>query len=93
MAHARTENPAWVPELELPVHLRERCARAQDLAPYLGLGFRRERLAPALHARLLAHFRENISRFRAEHSIEEIGNVSPRTIPSLVFVDDGEQAA
>ena len=34
MERARSDGPAWVPELELPDALREKCARMQAEARY-----------------------------------------------------------
>jgi prolyl 4-hydroxylase len=87
MERARSDGPAWVPELELPDALREKCARMQAEARYYGRGFRKERLDRRLHERLAAHFHANVARFRAEHAIEEIGSVARNTIPALIFED------
>jgi prolyl 4-hydroxylase len=76
-----------IPELQAPESLRAQCARMQAEAPYLGRGFRKARLEPATHARLLAHFRTNVARFRTEHAIEEIGSADRTAIPTLIFED------
>ena len=89
MKPARPEGAGLIPELETPAFLRERCERMREAAPYLGLGFRKDRLAPELHARLLDHFRANVARFRSEHAIEEIGSVDKGAIPTL-FLEDRE---
>jgi len=87
MKPAQAEGAALIPELETPAFLRERCAQMRSGARYLGLGFRKARLAPELHARLLDHFRANVARFRSEVAIEEIGSVDKAAIPTLFFED------
>ena len=87
MTRAQSDQPRMVPELEAPSHLRDKCERMQAEAPCLGLGFRKARLAPEVHARLLAHFRDNVARFRAESRIEEIGTIGAGIIPTLLFED------
>jgi prolyl 4-hydroxylase len=87
MTRTRSDPSRLVPELETPAPLRDKCERMQADAPYLGLGFRKARLAPELHARLLAHFRDNVARFRAESRIEEIGTTGAGVIPTLLFED------
>lgn len=77
-----------ITELETPPTLREKRERMlANAPPYRGLGFLKAKLDPTVYARLLRHFQANIERFRAEHDIEEIGNVHPGTIPSLIFED------
>jgi prolyl 4-hydroxylase len=87
MKRARSDQTHLVPELEMPAHLREKCEQMQRQAPDLGLGFRKARLGPELHARLLTHFRDNVARFRAETRIEEIGTTGAGIIPTLIFED------
>lgn len=88
MIQPLTDADQFIPPLETPQALREKCAQMQAGAPYFGLGYRKTRLDPDIYARLLAHFRNNIGRFRAECVIEEIGNAAKATIPALIFEDE-----
>ena len=87
MKRAPSDAPVLVPEIETPEFLREKRSGMQGEARYYGLGYRKARLAPGLHERLLTHFQANVARFRAEHAIDEIGNHNKETIPTLVFED------
>jgi hypothetical protein len=87
MMRARSDQSPMVPELETPAQLREKCEQMQRQAPSLGLGFRKARLAPEIRARVLAHFQDNVARFRAEQRIEEIGTTGAGIIPTLLFED------
>jgi len=87
MKLAPADGPALMPELEAPAFLRDKRSQMQAAAPYLGLGYRKARLEPEIHERLLAHFRANIGRFYAEHMIEEIGTIDAHRIPTLLFED------
>ena len=92
MSRAPTDAQVLVPELEAPDFLRKKCDQMQANAPYLGLGFRKARLDPEVHERLLAHFRANIERFHAEGVIDEIGTVAKGNITTLLFEDEGFNA-
>lgn len=81
------EAPAWVPEIETPPHLRAQCQAMQLAAPYLGLGFRKERLDSKVHARLVDHLRKNVGRFQTEPTVDEIGTAAVNVIPTLLFDD------
>jgi prolyl 4-hydroxylase len=87
MQRELADPPARLEEFEEPVSMREQRQEMQAKAPYLGLGYRKERLDPEIHQRLITHFRANIMRFSAEGAIEEIGTVRARAIPSLLFED------
>ena len=92
MSQARIDSPAWVRELEAPAYLRDKCGEMQAEAPYLGLGFKKTRLEPQLYARLRAHFRDNIERFRPEGPVDEIRTTAQQTIPTLLFDDEAFNA-
>jgi prolyl 4-hydroxylase len=92
MKPARADAAALIPELATPAALRERCAQMQAAATYLGLGFRKARLSPEMHGRLLAHLRGNVARFRSERAIEEIGSADRTVIPALLFEDQAFNA-
>ncbi len=82
-----TEAQALVPEFEAPEYLRKKCDEMQAGAPYLGLGYKKARLPPESHQRLLAQFRANIEHFTPEGAVDEIRTAAMATIPALVFED------
>lgn len=92
MSQASIDSPAWVPELEAPAYLRDKCGDMQAEAPYLGLGFKKTRLEPRLYDRLRTHFRENVERFRPEGPVDEIRTTAHQIIPTLLFDDDAFNA-
>lgn len=92
MSRAKIDPPGWVPELEAPPYLRDRCADMQAQAPSLGLGFKKARLAPAVFERLRAHFRANVERFSPEGAVDEIRTTAHQIIPALLFEDQGFNA-
>ncbi len=92
MSRAPTDAQALVPEFEAPEFLQKKCDQMQADAPYFGLGFRKARLDPEVHERLLAHFRANIEYFRAEGVIDEIGTAAKGNIATLLFEDEGFNA-
>lgn len=92
MSQAKIDPPAWVPELEAPPYLRDKCVEMQSQAPSLGLGFQKARLPPAIFERLRAHFRVNIERFRAEGPVDEIRTTAHQVIPTLLFEDQSFNA-
>jgi prolyl 4-hydroxylase len=59
----------------------------QAAAPTLGLGFHKGRLAPAIHARLVAQLRHNLARFRVESASDELRSARQDVIPALVYQD------
>ena len=94
MERARSDDRAWVPELELPdAPAREVRAHAGRGAVLRPADSARSDSIRRLHERLLAHFRANVARFRAEHAIEEIGNVSRHTHPDADLRGCGVQRA
>lgn len=70
-----------------PEWLVEQTRRQQAAAPYCGLGFRKERLDPELHARMLDNLNHHAAAFRPEAPIEEIQTTEPWTIPVLHHED------
>lgn len=92
MSQTQNDPQGWVPELEAPEYLRDKCSHMQAEAPYLGLGFKKAPLEPHLFARLQAHFRENVERFRPEGPVDEIRTTAHQTIPTLIFDDDAFNA-
>jgi prolyl 4-hydroxylase len=72
---------------ETPEYLRDRCSEMREQAPTMGLGYKKGRLEPHVHARLLAHFRDNIERFSSEGPVDEIRTSDHQTIPTLLFAD------
>lgn len=87
MERTQIDGPRWVEEMERPEPLSDKCARMQAEAKYYGRGFRKEKLDAQVYARIVAHFQANVARFRTENIGEEIGNISRKIIPSLVFED------
>lgn len=88
MDKAGIDTPDLIPEIETPAHLKKKQERMlAEAPPYLGLGFRKSRLDPAIYNRLAGHFQESVAHFYAEHDVEEINNLEPGIISSLVFVD------
>lgn len=88
MSQPLIEPPPWVPELEAPQYLRDRCSEMQAEAPNLGLGYQKARLEPRLQERLLTHFRANIEHFQSEGAVDEIRTTAQLIIPTLVFEDE-----
>jgi len=84
---ARLEAQPSLRAFEAPESLRDRWAEMMSQAPALGLGYRKARLEPPMHARLLAHLRDNVERFSSEGPLEEIRTSDQRTIPTLLFED------
>ena len=76
-----------VSALEAPTYLRQRCREMQAEAPFLGLGFKKDRLPTEIHQRLLDHFRRNIEGFRPEEPVDEIRTAQARVIPTLLLQD------
>jgi len=70
-----------------PDWLVEQTRAQQADAPYCGLGFRKGRLEPELHARMLENIQNNAHRYRSEHSIGEIQSVETGVIPCLYYED------
>jgi len=87
LSHAHLDAQALVRALEAPEYLRNRCTQMKAEAPNLGLNYKKARLEPHVHARLLAHFRDNIERFSSEGPVDEIRTASSQTIPTLLFED------
>jgi len=70
-----------------PDWLTAQTREQQDAAPYCGLGFRKGRLDPELHARMLENIQRNAHRYRAESNIAEIQSVEAGVIPCLYYED------
>ena len=87
MSHARIDAPPLLPAFEAPEYLRKKCSEMQADAPDLGLGFKKTRLPPGLHQRLLGHLQSNVERFVPEGAVDEIRTASTHTIPTLIFED------
>jgi prolyl 4-hydroxylase len=73
---------------ETPRHLIEK--QRADIAnvPNLGLGFKKAKLDPSLHNRLLDHFRANVRNFYTEKSDGYLMTENSRAHPSLVYQDE-----
>ena len=91
-AHEAAMGPPLLPELTAPPYLQRKCEAMQATAPSLGLGFQKGRLAPDLHARLVAQLRNNLAQFRAEIASEELRSARQDMIPALVFQEDAFNA-
>jgi len=87
LSDVRLDAPPLIRACEAPEYLRDRCSEMMAQAPALGLGYKKARLEPHLHARLLAQFRDNVERFSSEGPVEEISTIDRRTIPTLFFED------
>ncbi len=72
---------------EMPEWLEQQTREQQAEAPYCGLGFKKGRLEPNLHARMLENIEQNVSLFRSEGDINVIQSVEPRIIPVLYHED------
>ncbi len=72
---------------DMPEWLKQQTLEQQENAPYCGLGFKKGRLEPDLHARMLKNIEENVSLFRPEHNVREIESVEPGVIPVLFHED------
>lgn len=72
---------------EMPAWLAEQTREQQAEAPYCGLGFKKGRLEPDLHARMLKNIEQNASLFRTERGVREIESVEPGVIPVLFHED------
>lgn len=88
----QTDAQAMIPEFEAPEYLRKKCDAMQAEAPYLGLGYKKARLQPHGHERLLAQFRASIERFTPEGPVDEIRTAVAKTIPALLFEDQAFNA-
>lgn len=86
------DGPPLLRAFEAPEYLRRKCDEMQAEAPDLGLGYKKARLPPQLHGRLVSHFRDNIGHFRPEGAVDEIRTAAPQTIPTMVFADNGFNA-
>lgn len=76
-----------LPMYDTPAHLEEQTRQQQAAARYCGLGFKKATLPADLHRRLVQHLHARRDRFRAEESIEYIGNADQKTIPALYSED------
>ncbi len=92
MSRVQTDAHALVSEFEAPQYLREKCAAMQAEAPYLGLGYKKARLPPHAHERLLVQFRASIEHFTPESPVDEIRTAAAKTIPALLFEDQAFNA-
>jgi prolyl 4-hydroxylase len=70
--------------LETPEWLREQTRQQQAAAPYCGLGFKVERLDPAVYQRMSHELLGGLDRFRPEAPIDEISTEAPDFVPALV---------
>ena len=73
---------------ETPAHLVKDQIALQKSVPSLGLGFKKARLDPQLHERLLDHLRSNVHRFKSEPSTGFIETENRRAFPSLLYQDE-----
>ncbi|MEM6462754.1 MAG: hypothetical protein AAF724_12635 [Pseudomonadota bacterium] len=73
---------------ETPEHLANNQADIADKVRSLGLGFKKVRLDPEIHARLMEHFRSSVLNFKSEPSDGFIDTDSRRAFPSLIFQDE-----
>ena len=73
--------------IEPPADLVRQTTVQQANAPYSGLGFTKDRLAPEIHERLLKQFQASAPAFRSEGSTLEIRNDTQGVIPSLYYED------
>jgi len=72
---------------EPPDWLKAQTREQQADAPYCGLGFRKGRLDPELHDRMLQNIGQNAHQYRAENCIGEIQSVESGVIPCLFYED------
>lgn len=82
-----------LPMFETPELLERQNQTMQDAAPYCGLGFKKTRLPPEIHQRLLEHLNTCRDHFRAETRIDYIQNDDLSVIPTLFYEDQAFNAA
>jgi len=70
-----------------PDWLVQQTREQQAAAPYCGLGFKKGRLDPDLHARMLENISRNAELYRPERDIPEIQSTEPGIIPVLYYED------
>jgi len=73
---------------ETPQHILDFQSEERRNVRSLGLGFRKAKLDPAIHDRLMDHLRANVHRFKSEAGDAFIHTENPRCYPSLVFQDE-----
>ncbi|MEM7584913.1 MAG: hypothetical protein AAF560_16085 [Acidobacteriota bacterium] len=80
--------PELTPIFPTPPELEASTVEMVARAPYCGLGFRKGRLEPELHARMLDSLRRNAPHFRPEQGDNPwIGTRDAKTIPAVVHQD------
>ncbi|MEM1182621.1 MAG: hypothetical protein AAGM22_30020 [Acidobacteriota bacterium] len=82
------DHPELQPIFPTPPELEASTVEMAARAPYCGLGFRRGRLEPELHRRILASFRDNVGRFAPESGPNPwMGTVEAQRLPAVLFED------
>lgn len=73
---------------ETPEHLIVDQQRDLEKVRALGLGFKKTRLDPLIHERLMEHFRANLRKFKSEPETGFIRTEHPGAFPSLLYQDE-----
>lgn len=71
----------------MPEWLAKQTREMQASAPYCGLGFKKGRLDPELHSRMLDNVAQNAPHFRPEADVGVIETTEPGVIPVLFHED------
>jgi prolyl 4-hydroxylase len=87
MLMSKAANKVKLEMFETPDDIVQQTREMQAAAPYCGLGFKKDRLDPGLHASMIEKLGDLAPRFQAEHPIREVQTIDPNIIPALYFED------
>jgi hypothetical protein len=86
MSKNKTEN-AGLKIFQMPAEIAQQTREQQALAPYCGLGFKKARLQPEVHSRMLKKLEECAPLFQAEEPIHVVKSSKSDVIPALYYED------